>query len=153
MLGSEQAQVGQQSGSEVMLGGSLAFLSVQAAVTLGAHSEVVGGCEQLHHERSVNVATGELQDSSHLRSSYTSVQAVPWKVSTHLKRLSNSRKAEIPLSPDIVKVISSWKILKEMRVPDDLTCLLRNLYVDMEKWTGSQSGKEYDKAVSCHFLS
>ena len=22
-----------------------------------------------------------------------------------------------------------WKILKEMRVPDDLTCLLRNLYI------------------------
>ena len=40
-----------------MLGGSLAFLNVQAAVTLGAHSEVAGGCEQLHHEPSVSVAT------------------------------------------------------------------------------------------------
>ena len=25
-----------------------------------------------------------------------------------------------------------WKILKEMRVPDHLTCLLRNLYADQE---------------------
>ena len=25
-----------------------------------------------------------------------------------------------------------WKILKEMGLPDDLTCLLRNLYVDQE---------------------
>ena len=25
-----------------------------------------------------------------------------------------------------------WKILKEMGIPDDLTCLLRNLYADQE---------------------
>ena len=25
-----------------------------------------------------------------------------------------------------------WKILKEMGIPDHLTCLLRNLYVDQE---------------------
>ena len=25
-----------------------------------------------------------------------------------------------------------WKILKEMRIPDHLTCLLRNLYTDQE---------------------
>ena len=43
-----------------------------------------------------------------------------------------------------------WKILKEMGIPDHLTCLLRNLYVgqeetelDMEQWTGSKLGKEY----------
>ena len=50
-----------------------------------------------------------------------------------------------------------WKILKEMRVPDHLTCLWRNLYPDqevtesdMEQWTGSKLGKEYIKAVYCH---
>ena len=49
-----------------------------------------------------------------------------------------------------------WKILKEMGIPDHLTCLLRNLYAgreaiewDMEQ-TGSKSGKEYVKAVYCH---
>ena len=39
-----------------------------------------------------------------------------------------------------------WKILKEMSIPDDLTCLLRNLYagqkqqleLDMEQQTGSK---------------
>ena len=39
-----------------------------------------------------------------------------------------------------------WKILKEMGIPDHLTCLLRNLYVvrkqqlelDMEQQTGSK---------------
>ena len=52
-----------------------------------------------------------------------------------------------------------WKILKEMRIPDHLTCLLRNLCagqeaivreLDMKQWTGSKSGKEYVKAVYCH---
>ena len=53
-----------------------------------------------------------------------------------------------------------WKILKEMGIPDHLTCLLRNRHVgqeatvrtmdcfqngnnNMEQWTGSKMGKEY----------
>ena len=44
-----------------------------------------------------------------------------------------------------------WKILKEMGIPDHLTCLLRNLYagqeatleLDMEQQAGSKLGKEY----------
>ena len=51
-----------------------------------------------------------------------------------------------------------WKILKEMGLPDHLTCLLRNLYagqeaivrLDMKQQTSSKSGKEYIKAVYCH---
>ena len=51
-----------------------------------------------------------------------------------------------------------WKILKEMGIPDHLTCLLRNVYASQEatvrtghgKLTGSISGKEYIKAVYCH---
>ena len=51
-----------------------------------------------------------------------------------------------------------WKILKEMGIPDHLTCLLRNLYASkeaklepyLEQWTGSKLGKEYIKAVYCH---
>ena len=50
-----------------------------------------------------------------------------------------------------------WNILKEMGIPDHLTCLRRNLYagqeqleLDMEQQTGSKSGKEYIKAVYCH---
>ena len=51
-----------------------------------------------------------------------------------------------------------WKILKEMGIPDHLTCLLRNLYAGQEAtvrtrhgttdW--SQIGKEYVKAVYCY---
>ena len=51
-----------------------------------------------------------------------------------------------------------WKILKEMGIPEHLTCLLRNvnagqkqqLELDMEQQTGSKSEKEYIKAVYCH---
>ena len=51
-----------------------------------------------------------------------------------------------------------WKILKEMGIPDRLTCLLKTymrvrkqqLELDMEQQTGSKSGKEYVKAVYCH---
>ena len=50
-----------------------------------------------------------------------------------------------------------WKILKEMWMPDHLTCLLRNLYEgqeatepDMEQQTDSKLGKEYIKAIYCH---
>ena len=49
-----------------------------------------------------------------------------------------------------------WEILKEMGLPDPLTCLLRNLYagqevteLDMEQQTCSILGKEYIKAVYC----
>ena len=48
-----------------------------------------------------------------------------------------------------------WKILKDMGIPDHLTCLLQNLYAgqeatvrtDMEQWIGSKSAKEYFKII------
>ena len=51
-----------------------------------------------------------------------------------------------------------WKILKEMGIPDHLTCLLRNLYADQEATVRTGHGttdwfqiaKEYVKAVYCH---
>ena len=49
-----------------------------------------------------------------------------------------------------------WKILKEMGIPDHLTCLLMHVGQEetlesyMEQWTGSKLGKEYVKAVYCH---
>ena len=60
--------------------------------------------------------------------------------------------------PLTVWITTNWKILKEMGIPDHLTCLLRNLYAgqeatvrtDREKQTGSKLGKEYVKAVYCH---
>ena len=50
-----------------------------------------------------------------------------------------------------------WNLLKEMGIPDHLTCLLRNLYtgqeateLDMEQWTGSKLGKEFVKSEDCY---
>ena len=51
-----------------------------------------------------------------------------------------------------------WKILKEMGIPDHLTCLLRNLYAGQEAAIRTGHGttdwfqivKEYVKAVYCH---
>ena len=53
-----------------------------------------------------------------------------------------------------------WQILKEMGIPDHLTCLLRNLYagqeatvrLDMELQIGSKQEKEYVEAVYCPLL-
>jgi len=59
---------------------------------------------------------------------------------------------------DCVDQNKLWKILKEMGIPDHLTCLLRNLYtgqeakleLDMEQQTGSKLRKEYFKAIYCY---
>ena len=58
---------------------------------------------------------------------------------------------------DYVDHTKLWKILKEMGIPDNLTSFLRNLYagqketeLNMEQWTGSKLGKEYNKDAYCH---
>ena len=59
---------------------------------------------------------------------------------------------------DCVDHNNLWKILKEMRIANHLTCLLRNLYAGQEatvrtgheQQTGSKFEKEYVKAVYCH---
>ena len=59
---------------------------------------------------------------------------------------------------DCVDPNKLWNILKEMGIPDHLTCLLRNLYavkkqqleLDMEQQTGSKYEKEYIKAAYRH---
>ena len=51
-----------------------------------------------------------------------------------------------------------WKILQEIRIPDHLACLLRNLHAGQEatvrtgheQQTGSKLGKDYIRAVYCH---
>ena len=65
---------------------------------------------------------------------------------------------DIPKSLTVVDHNKLWKILKEMGVPDHLTCLQRNLYADREATvrTGHrtmdwfQIGKGVFKAVYCH---
>ena len=62
--------------------------------------------------------------------------------------------------PLTVQITTNFKILKEMELPDSLTCLLKNLYAGQETtvrighgtWTGSKLGTEYIKAVYCHHV-
>ena len=54
-----------------------------------------------------------------------------------LKKQESSRKTSISAllttpKPLTVWITTNWKILKEMGVPDHLTCLLRNLYIGQE---------------------
>ena len=67
-----------------------------------------------------------------------------WKFTVH-----------VLLNPGLQKL---WKILKEMGMPDHLTCLLRNLYAGQEATVRTrhetidwfQIGKGVVKAVYCH---
>ena len=79
------------------------------------------------------------------------------------KKQENSRKniyfcfIDYAKAFDYVDHDNLWKILQEMGIQDNLTSVLRNLYVgqeitelDMEQQTGSKLGKEYVEAVYCH---
>ena len=79
------------------------------------------------------------------------------------KKEESSRKTSISAlltrkSFECVDHNKLWKILKEMGIPDHLTCFLRNLYAGQEATVRTQHGttdlfhseKEYIKAVYCH---
>ena len=79
------------------------------------------------------------------------------------KKEESSRKTSISAlltrkSFECVDHNKLWKILKEMGIPDHLTCFLRNLYAGQETTVRTQHGttdlfhseKEYIKAVYCH---
>ena len=75
------------------------------------------------------------------------------------KKQESSRKTSISAllpMPKSLTVCSTtnWKILKEMGIPDHLTCLLSNLYAGQEATVRTadwfQKGREYIKAVYCH---
>ena len=53
------------------------------------------------------------------------------------RKQGNSRKTYTPGSLTTLKLLTvwitiNWKILKEVGIPDHLTCLLRNLYAGQE---------------------
>ena len=60
--------------------------------------------------------------------------------------------------PLTVWITINWKILKEMGIPNHLTCLLRNLYAGQEATVRAGHGtidwfqkeKKYVEAVYCH---
>ena len=78
------------------------------------------------------------------------------------KKKENSRNfcfIDFAKAFDYINNNKLWKILKEMGIPDHLTCLLRNLYSGQKATVriGHETidrfkklGKEYVKAVYCH---
>ena len=80
-----------------------------------------------------------------------------------IEKAKDSRKTSISALLTMPKLLTvwittNWKILKEMGIPDHLTCLLRTcmevrkqqLELDMQQQSGSKQKKEYIKAVYCH---
>ena len=85
-----------------------------------------------------------------------------------LKKQESSRKTSTSVLLTMPKsltvwITTNWKILKEMGIPDHLTCLLRNLYAGQEATVRSGNGttdwlqigkgvysRLYVKAVYCH---
>ena len=64
----------------------------------------------------------------------------------------------IDYTQDFVQITANYGKVQEMGIPDNLTCLLGNLYAgqeaifrpDVEQQTGSKLGKKYVKAIYCH---
>ena len=81
-----------------------------------------------------------------------------WKKQEEFQKIISFCFIDYAKAFDCVDHNKLWKILKEMGIPDHLTCLLGNLYagqeeqleLDMEQQTGSKLEKEYIKAVYCY---
>jgi len=57
------------------------------------------------------------------------------------------------LKPLTVWITTYWKILKDMGIPEHLTCHMRNLFSQEATFRighASKLGKEYIRAVYCH---
>ena len=72
------------------------------------------------------------------------------------KKQESSRKTSTSASlttpkPLTVWITTNWKILKEMGIPDHLTCLLRNLYAGQEATvrTGHGTTKSFQIGKGC----
>ena len=72
--------------------------------------------------------------------------AICWIIKKAREFQKNIYFCFIDYAKAFVWITINWKILKEMGIPDHLTCLLRNvmqvkkqqLELDMEQWTGSK---------------
>ena len=98
------------------------------------------------------------------RGTVDQIDSIHWIIEKAAELQKNICFIDYTKAFDCVDHNKLWKILKEMRVPHHLTCLLRNLYADQKAtartghgtpgskatiWTGSKLGKEYVKAVYC----
>ena len=80
-----------------------------------------------------------------------STSAESWKEQESSRKTSISAFLTIA-KPLTVWITINWKILKEMRIPDQLTCLLRNLYAGQEATvrTGQGTTEWFQKGKGVH---
>ena len=57
---------------------------------------------------------------------------IPWIIEKTREFQKNIYFCFINCTKDFVWITTNWKILKEMEIPDHLTCLLRNLYASQD---------------------
>ena len=65
--------------------------------------------------------------------------AASWEKEESSRKTSISALLTMP-KPLTVWITINWKILKALRIPDHLTCLLRNLYAGQEATVRTQHG-------------
>ena len=69
---------------------------------------------------------------------------LPTSTGSSKKQESSRKKSTSALlnmpKPLTLWTVANWKILKEMGIPDHLTCLLRNLYAGQEATVGTGQG-------------
>ena len=63
-----------------------------------------------------------------------------WKKQESFRKISISALLTMPKPLKVWITINLWKILKEMGIPDHLTCLLRNLYAGQEATVSTGHG-------------
>ena len=66
------------------------------------------------------------------------------------KKQESSKKTSTPAllttpKPLTVWITANWKILKEIGIPDHLTCLLRNLYAGKEATVRTAHGTDWSQ--------
>ena len=60
------------------------------------------------------------------------IVSIHWIIKNARESQKNIYFCFIDYSKAFVWITKNWKILQEMRIPDHLTCLLRNLYAGQE---------------------
>jgi len=65
---------------------------------------------------------------------------IPWIIEKTREFQKNIYFCFINCTKDFVWITTNWKILKEMEIPDHLTCLLRNLYASQDATVSTRHG-------------
>ena len=136
-----------------------AMLTLPHNCTHLTSSKVMLKILQARHQQYVNCKLPDVQAGFRKgRGTRDQIANICWIIEKAREFQENTCFINYAKAFDYVNHNKLWKILQEIRIPDPLTCLLRNLYADQEvtveldreQQTGSKLGKEYVKAVYCH---